>query len=95
MQSADDDIIDPRRTSIPTYRHLRRLGANVHLTLFDHVDNLTGRYHDASGAPLRYRGHFCWIEVYHDFVDRDADGSPVTVGGRPVSLWEWVGLQRR
>lgn len=95
VQSADDDIVDPRRTSIPTYRHLRRLGADVHLTLFDHVDDLTGRYHDASGAPLRYRGHFCWVEVYHDFVDVDADGSPVTVGGRPVSLWEWVGLQRR
>ena len=95
VQSADDDIIDPRRTSIPTYWHLRRLGANIHLTLFDHVDDLTGRYHDASGAPLRYRGHFCWIEVYHDFADRDADESPVMVDGRPVSLWEWVGLQHR
>lgn len=92
----DDPLVNARRTALPSYWHLKRLGAeDVHLTYYDHIEDETGTYHDEDGRPRRYIGHLVWINVYHDTVKTEVDGTNVLVDGRPVTLWQWVGTHRR
>ncbi|MGN0287599.1 MAG: prolyl oligopeptidase family serine peptidase [Atopobiaceae bacterium] len=92
VHSADDPIVNPVATSLPTYAHLQRIGAaDVHLTYFDHLEDETLTYRDGQGRPLRYLGHFVWVKAYHDAVSTELDGTRVMWDGEPVTLWRWLG----
>lgn len=95
VHSKGDELVDPRDTSLPLYAKLREAGANVHLTYFDHVEDLTGVYHEPDGRPKQTFNHGVWIHVYNDFCRTDLDGTNVILDGEPVGLWEWAAHQRR
>lgn len=95
VHSKTDEIVTFDETALPLYRSLKKMGAPVHMTLFDHVVDLTGRYRNADGTPLRTFSHGVWIHVYNNFCDTDIDGTRVMVDGCPVGVWEWTALMRR
>lgn len=93
VQSADDPLVDAKTHALADYRKLKELGAqDVHITCYDHLEDETGRYRDEYGQPVRYIGHFVWINVYHDTVKTELDSTNVLMDGTPVTLWQWVGL---
>ncbi len=95
VHSKGDELVTLEETALPLYHELVAAGDEVHFTLYDHVEDLTGAYHAPDGSALRTFNHGVWIHVYHDFPAQDLDGRAVLVDGRPVSVWEWAGLQRR
>lgn len=96
VHSDDDEIVDPTTTVLPIYHRLKASGAtDVHVTYYDHVEDLSGRYTDDDGCHLRHMGHMVWVPLYDDYPTCDLDGSRVMVDGRPVTVWQWCGLQRR
>lgn len=95
VQSKDDFIVDATQTVFPLYGKLVAAGADVHLTCYEHVFDMTGQYKDANGNPRRNFGHGVWIHVFNDFCNTELDGRNVLVDGRPVTIWEWAALQVR
>ena len=96
VQVDDDPIVGAEEHVRATLPHLFAAGAtDVHVTYYDHIADETGVYRDEDGRPLRYIGHLVWINVYHDTVRTDLDGTNVLWDGFPVTLWQWVGKHRR
>lgn len=95
IHSKGDELVDPLDTALPLYHKLAEAGAEVHMTYFDHVEDLTGRYHEADGTPKKTFNHGVWIHQFNDFCRTDLDGRNVLVNGEPVSCWEWAAAQRR
>lgn len=94
VHAKGDELVDPRETSLPLYARLRAVGAEVHMTYFDHVEDLTGVYREPDGRPKRTFNHGVWIHVYNDFCHTDLDGTNVVVDGEPVGCWEWAARKR-
>lgn len=93
--SKGDELVDPLETTIPLVNALKSRGADAHMTYFDHVEDLTGKYKGSDGTPLRTFNHGVWIHQFNDFCRTDLDGGNVLVGGEPVGCWEWAAKQRR
>lgn len=93
VQSADDQTTVPEETVLPVYKRLKAAGAgNVHLSFYDHVVDITGFF---GGDDHHYNGHWSWIYLHANECRRDFDGKPVTLGGRPVTIMEWLAAQAR
>jgi predicted esterase len=93
VHSADDQTTKPAQTVLPVYERLKAAGAkSVHLSYYDHVVDVTGFF---GGDGYRYNGHWSWIYLHANQCRLDRDGSPVRVGGRPVSVMEWLAAQAR
>ena len=95
VHAKGDELVDPRQTSLPLYRSLKAAGAEVHMTYFDHVEDLTGVYREKDGRPRRIFSHGVWVHIYNDFCRTDLDGRAVIVNGEPGGAWEWAARQRR
>lgn len=95
VHSKGDELVDIDDTALPLYHALRKAGAPVHFTCYDHVEDLTGVYRESDGRPRRFMNHGVWIHAYNDFPTTELDGTNVEVRGRPASLWEWAAAQRR
>ena len=96
VHAKGDRLVPPAETSLPLYHRLKQAGAgNVHFTLFNSVEDLTGKYKEPDGRARQYDSHGVWIQVYNDFCDTDLDGSRVMEQGMPVTVWEWLGCQKR
>ena len=67
-------------------------GKNVHLSMYDHVVDITGFY---GGDNFHYLGHFSWIYSHANLCRLDYDGRPVKVDGREVTVMEWLSAQRK
>lgn len=94
VHSKDDPIVPPLETAVPLYHRLKAIDAqNVHMTYFDHIEDLSGMYKDAFGRPAQYFGHAVWIHVFNDDCTVDFDGNRVIEDGEPVTMWEWAGKQ--
>lgn len=91
----DDPIVDPRTTAVPLYHRLKAAGADVHMSYFDHIEDLTGVYKDELGRPRRSFGHAVWIHVFNDDCVYDLDGSCVIADGESVTMWDWAGKQKK
>jgi predicted esterase len=95
VHAKGDELVSPYETSIPLCWKLKDKGAtNVHFTLFERVEDLSGKYKEEDGRPKRYFSHGVWIHVYNDDCYTDMDGTRVLVGGVPVTIWEWLGKQK-
>lgn len=95
-QAENDPLVPPESSPLPIYLRLKAAGAeNVHMSLFENIIDQTGLFKDDTGKPYEYSGHFSWVHVYNDFCMYDLDGSRVMDDGRPVTLWRWIGRQRR
>jgi predicted esterase len=93
VQSADDKTTVPEETVLPVYKRLKAVGAgNVHLSFYDHVVDITGFF---GGDDHHYNGHWSWIYLHANKCRRDFDGRPVTLGGRPVTIMEWLAAQAK
>jgi len=94
--SADDPIVVPDKYVLPTYDRLIKAGAkDVHLTYFDHVEDVHEGFKDQDGNPYRYLGHFVWIPLLNDDCRLDFDGKPVIKDGREVTLMQWLSTCHR
>ena len=87
--SKGDELVAPQETVLPLTTRLRDAGANVHLTYFSHVEDLTGRYREADGSPKKTFNHGVWIQQFNDLCYQDFDGGNVLIDGEPVGCWEW------
>lgn len=87
--SKGDELVSPQQTVLPLTARLRNAGANVHLTYFSHVEDLTGRYREADGSPKKTFNHGVWIHQFNDLCYQDFDGGNVLIDGEPVGCWEW------
>ena len=87
--SKGDELVAPQETVLPLTARLRAAGANVHLTYFSHVEDLTGRYREADGSPKKTFNHGVWIHQFNDLCYQDFDGGNVLIDGEPVGCWEW------
>ncbi|WP_416148785.1 prolyl oligopeptidase family serine peptidase [Salipaludibacillus sp. HK11] len=83
VHAANDSIVDPETTVLPTYERLVDAGADVHLTYYDDVHDLSGLYTNEDGSPYQYPGHSSWIHLYNN------DPSTV-IDGEEISVLEWV-----
>ncbi|MDU4939135.1 MAG: peptidase [Clostridium sp.] len=83
--AANDPIVDPETTTLPTYDRLIQLGAkNVHLSYFDDVHDTSGLYKGEDGLPYQYNGHFTWIyALNNECIDNN------------VSIFEWLSKQTK
>lgn len=93
VHSKDDSTTVAKNTVIPIYERLKAADAeNVHLSLYDHVVDITGFY---GGEDYHYPGHWSWIYSHANECRRDADGSLVKVNGRPTTIMEWMAAQSK
>jgi predicted esterase len=93
IHSKDDTTTKPDETVVPLYHRLKQADAkNVVFSYYDHVTDITGFY---GGEDYRYPGHWSWIYSHANKSRTDFDGSPVLVGGRPVSIMEWLSAQKK
>ena len=93
IHSQDDPTTRADKTVIPVYKRLVEAGApNVHLSLYEHVVDLTGFF---GGDDYHYSGHWSWIYSHANHSQLDYDGSPVRLDGRPVTVMEWLAAQSR
>lgn len=91
-----DELVDPKETVLPLYKGLKAVNApNVHLTYWNEVKDPTGEYRDAEGRFKKYFNHAVWVLMLNDACRTEIDGSLVLEDGVPVTLWEWLGAQRR
>ena len=89
VHAKNDQTLPPESNAIPTYNRLLEAGdENVHLTLFDNVQDTSGLYKNADGTPYEYNGHWSWIYVYNNEVEK-------TTNGETTSLMEWLAAQSR
>lgn len=67
VQAENDTIVDPRIAALPLYYRLAAAGAdNIHFSLFPEVTGTD----DPEGE---YIGHYSWVYVFNDAVNRDFD----------------------
>ena len=93
VHAADDETTVPEETVLPVYKRLVEAGApNVHLSYYDHVTDITGFF---GGDDYHYSGHWSWIYSHANHADFGFDGNPVTLGGRPVTIMEWLAAQEK
>ena len=93
VHSRDDSTTVAEETVMPVYERLQTAGAeDVHLSLYDHVVDLTGLF---GGEDYQYPGHWSWIYCHVNHSRGDADGSPVMLDERPTTIMEWLAAQRR
>lgn len=96
VHSKKDEIVPVFETVIPTYKRLKSAGAsNVHLTLYDQLFRDPNRFRDAFGRKVKGFNHAVWNYVLDNECRTEIDGTFVLEDGVPVTLWEWVGKQKR
>lgn len=79
-----DDVVPANQFVVPTYNRLIEAGAeDVHLSLFDNVIDTSGLYKQEDGTPYEYHGHWSWIYVYNNDVEK-------TINGKKITLMEWL-----
>lgn len=93
IQAKDDKVTDPVSTVIPVYERLKKAGAkNVHFSFYDHVIDLSGMY---GGENYYFNGHWSWIYSHANQVFKEYDGTYVKLNGKPISLMEWMAVQKK
>jgi predicted esterase len=93
VHTTSDPTTVASETVLPLYKRLLAAGAPaVHLSLYDHVVDITGLF---GGDGYRYHDHFSWIYHHANLCRYDYDGSPVLVEGRPATIMEWLAAQKK
>lgn len=82
------NLIPIEEHSNALYHALLEAGAtNIHYSLFDKVEDTSGRYFKTDGVtPYEYMGHWSWIYTLNNECAEEIDG-------REVSLFEWLAAQ--
>ncbi|MDW3651913.1 MAG: prolyl oligopeptidase family serine peptidase [Bacteroidia bacterium] len=92
VHAKDDSVTVAKNSVVPLYKRLIAAGAkNVHFSFYDHVVDITGFF---GGENFHYNGHWSWIYSHANKCQRDYNGMPVKLNGRPVTIMEWIAAQR-
>ncbi len=96
VHSKKDELVPPFETAVPTYKRLKAAGApNVHLTFYDQLFRDPNRFRDEFGRKIKGFSHAVWNYVLNNECRTEFDGTLVMEDGAPVTIWEWVGMQRK
>lgn len=89
---AEVDIIVPIADyTDATYKRLIAMGAeSVHYSRFYDV---TGTLTD--GSTYTFVGHWVWIYTLNNECKLDYSGTPVTLNGDEVTIWQWLAAQSK
>lgn len=85
-QAANDTVVDPHKTMLPTYERLTAMNAsNLHRSYFEDVHDTSGLYFMKDGvSPYQYNGHWSWIyTLNNECVEND------------VTIFEWLAKQSK
>lgn len=93
VHAKNDELVNPKQTSIPLYKKLKELNTECHFTYFNDVHDLTGIYKEADGSSKKIFDHGVWVHVFNDFCHTDFDSTAVIYNGEPVGIWEWSAKQ--
>ncbi len=85
IYSNDDPLVIPDQYEAPIIGRLQEAGASK-LTVFttDKVIDTTDKYHDSTGAPYRYNGHWSWIYFHNNTAIDPRTG---------LDVWSWIAAQ--
>jgi predicted peptidase len=94
--AANDPIVNVEKHTEATYHRLIHAGASkVHFSCFPSVTDRTGCYVNEDRTPYEYNGHFSWIPALNNECILDYNNKLVYIDGKNVSLFEWLGKQKR
>lgn len=83
VHCSSDPVVDINTTAIALYERMKEAGASdLHFTVYDSI--VDPDYGNS------YIGHFAWVYSLKNMCRTDYDGSPVTVDGQEVSLYQWL-----
>lgn len=85
-QAANDTVVDPQKTMLPTYDRLAAMNAsNLHRSYFDDVHDTSGLYFMPDGvSPHQYNGHWSWIYTLNNECVENG-----------VTIFEWLASQSK
>ena len=85
LHAMTDAVVDPKKTSVPTYKRLIEAGAaNTHFTYID------------DRPPFHQMvNHGCWPLGLNNEENYDFDQKPVLLKGKAVTRFEWLAAMRR
>ena len=87
VYAEDDPVVDPSLHEEPTIARLRAMGAsNLHVSVTDHVVDLSGQYKNADGTAHQYFGHNSWIYFFNNETSCTDCGA---------DAWHWMSEQIR
>lgn len=86
VHTMNDTTVPPQDTVLPTYERLLEVDADGHLSMYDNVIDLSGRYTNEDENPHEYNGHNSWIYLYNNHPS-------TTIDGEEISILEWVAAQ--
>lgn len=89
-QAKTDTTVNAARGGyvLETYRRLVAAGAkNVHLSYWDKVEDLSGKYFKADGkTPYEYNGHWSWVYTLNNQCVEE-------IAGKRITIMEWLAAQ--
>lgn len=84
-QALTDKTVNPENYTIPTYERLCAAGAkNVHLSLWDDVEDFTGQFFGKKGEAYEYNGHFSWIYTLNNQCAENG-----------IQIFKWLSDQKK
>lgn len=87
VTAKNDTTLLPSLNTVPTYERFVAAGAeNVHLSLFQDVQDTSGLYQNADGTPYQYNGHWSWIYVFNNEVD-------TLINEKTTTIMDWLAGQ--
>jgi predicted peptidase len=91
-QAKNDTTVDAARGGyvLETHRRLVAAGAkNVHLSYWDKVEDLSGKYFEADGkTPYEYYGHWSWVYTLNNQCAEE-------IAGVRTTIMEWLAAQSK
>ncbi|MCR5717312.1 MAG: prolyl oligopeptidase family serine peptidase [Lachnospiraceae bacterium] len=91
----NDTVLPIRIYAEPTYLRLKKLGCEVHFSLFDKVIDTKNQYPNEDGSPYEYPGHWSWIPMLNNECRLDYDGNAVLLNGKETRICEWLADHRK
>lgn len=84
VYALNDETVDPTTHEIPTIERLQAIGAAVHTSVFDDVQDTSGLYTEEDGSAYQYQGHWSWLYFFNNACEEDG-----------LSIWQWLAAQSR
>ena len=84
IYAKNDTTVDPTMFEEPTLARLQAVGANVHTSVFDDVQDLSGTYKGQDGNAYQYMGHWSWIYFFNNQCEDNG-----------LNMWQWMSEQHR
>lgn len=85
VHAENDGTVNVNTTTKPLAERLRKVGAEVHTSIFADVHDTTGRFFEDDGSPLQYDGHWSWTYFDNNECFDEND----------LNMWEWMSVQTK